>query len=159
MPVVVNVRGLRAPVRGTALRRTAERLLCSVQEQSSELGVELVGDGRMRRLNRTYRNIDRSTDVLAFPMREARGPSSPILGDVVISLPAARRQAKEKGHSIDEEVAILLIHGILHLCGYDHECDEREALRMARRERAILAKLRPVPRLVAPMTDRARRNP
>lgn len=148
MPVFVRVRGLRIPIRGTALRRMAERILCALREQSSELGVELVGDGFMQRLNRTYRKMDRPTDVLAFSMREAPGPMSPVLGDVVISLHTARRQAKEGGHSIDEELAILLIHGILHLCGYDHERNAREAVRMWRKERALFETLRPIPRLV-----------
>jgi len=76
-------------------------------------------------------------------MREAARPQvsrlmPDMLGDVVISIPTARRQAKEARRSLDEELACLLVHGILHLCGYDHERSEKEARRMHRRERMIL---------------------
>ena len=100
----------------------------------------------MRRLNRRYRRKDRTTDVLAFPMRKApsrvaRHASSvtrDLLGDVVISLPQAARQAKEAGHPLERELAALVTHGVLHLLGYDHERNQREAQRMQRKERAIL---------------------
>jgi rRNA maturation RNase YbeY len=122
-----------------------------------------VGDQRMRGLNRRYRGKDRTTDVLGFAMREAFMPhgstNSPsrvqsrdasrltpdMLGDVVISVPTAWRQAKEAGRSLDEELAWLLVHGILHLCGYDHERSEKEARRMHRRERMILQSIARLP--------------
>jgi probable rRNA maturation factor len=84
------------------------------------VSVLLVGDRAIRRLNRAYLNRDRPTDVLAFP--QGGSPPSPqphLLGDVVISVDAAARQAKAHDHSLDRELAILLIHGILHLLGYD----------------------------------------
>ncbi len=147
------------------LERSARAILADVGETSAELGILFVGDQRMRGLNRRYRGKDRTTDVLAFAMRDvhagerqgARGkgprmkrkillspaahlmPDMPdMLGDVVISIPTARRQAKEARRSLDEELACLLVHGILHLCGYDHERGEKEARRMQRRERMIL---------------------
>ncbi len=109
----------------------------------------------MRVLNRRYRKKDRPTDVLAFPQLERRSaktsrlrtpqalsggkPGAPsLLGDVVISLPTAKRQAAEHGHGLREEVTRLLIHGVLHLLGYDHERSEREAALMARKEKTIL---------------------
>ena len=97
----------------------------------------------MRGLNRRYRKKDRTTDVLAFPMREGEtGFCSTMLGDVVISIPTARRQALEAGHSLNDEVAALLVHGILHLCGYDHErSGEEEARRMEAREKELFALL------------------
>ncbi|MBM4126629.1 MAG: rRNA maturation RNase YbeY [Nitrospira sp.] len=155
-----------------SLVRAAESILTSVGESQSELSLELVGDRRMRRLNRMYRKKDRTTDVLAFPMRDihagvrqgARGkrprvkrkmlPSRAahlvpdMLGDVVISVPTARRQAHASGRSLGDELAALLVHGVLHLCGYDHERSAREAVRMRRRETAIVNMLNPVPRLV-----------
>jgi rRNA maturation RNase YbeY len=114
----------------------------------------------MRRLNREYRKNDQPTDVLAFPIREVvmpRGvrPISQMLGDVVISLPTAIRQAKASGRSIDDELAMLLVHGALHLCGYNHERNPREAARMWRRQRAVLHLISPVPRMV---TVRGRRQ-
>ena len=132
--------------------------MTSVGESQSELSLELVGDRRMRRLNRMYRKKDRTTDVLAFPMRESHNPCPMLLGDVVISVPTARRQAKESGRSLGDELAALLVHGVLHLCGYDHERSAGEAVRMRRRETAIVKKLNPVPRLVTRRASRRARR-
>ena len=120
------------------LARLARAILSDVGEASAELGITFVGDHRMRGLNRRYRGKDRTTDVLAFPMRGVPHSSSHLLGDVVIAVPTAARQAKQGHRSLDEELTVLLIHGILHLCGYDHERSETEARRMHRRERMIL---------------------
>jgi probable rRNA maturation factor len=147
MAVYVSVRLTRVAVRQALFKCLAERLLAAVGEAKSELSIDLVGDGRMRRLNREYRKKDRTTDVLAFAMRESAGPVSMLLGDVVISIPTAQRQAKEGGRSLSEEIAWLLVHGVLHLCGYDHERSDAEARRMKRREQAILKVLRPIPTL------------
>lgn len=136
----------------------ATQVLSAVGESESELSIELVGDRRMRRLNHAYRHKDRSTDVLAFAMRECKSPNTALLGDVVISVPTAQRQASEVGRSLDEELAVLLIHGVLHLCGYDHERSEQEAARMQRRERAILKLVRPLPRLMS-RTGHTKRKP
>ena len=137
----------------TRLERSARAILADVGESSAELGILFVGDRRMRGLNRRYRGKDRTTDVLAFAMREAVRPQASrltpdILGDVVISVATAWRQAKEAGRSLDEELACLLVHGILHLCGYDHERGEKEARRMHRRERMILRALARLPKRV-----------
>lgn len=119
-----------------------------LDEAETEVCVALVGDARMRRLNRTYRNKDRTTDVLAFAYREVESGVAPLLGDVVISIPAARRQAKACSHSLDEEVLRLLIHGVLHLAGYDHERSRRQARRMQRKETELFETLTPLPSLV-----------
>lgn len=148
MAVYLRVRRMRLAVRQPAWRRVASQVLQAAGEASSELSIELIGDGRMRRLNREYRGKDRTTDVLAFAMRESGSPDGTLLGDVVISVPTASRQAKEHGRALDEELAWLLVHGVLHLCGYDHEQSEQEARRMRRREQQILRQLRPIPRLV-----------
>ncbi|MEQ1792538.1 MAG: rRNA maturation RNase YbeY, partial [Nitrospiraceae bacterium] len=128
------------------LDRQARAILSDVGEASAELGILFVGDQRMRSLNRQYRGKDRTTDVLAFAMREAPHSSSSVLGDVVIAVPTAVRQAKEGQRSLDEELTVLLVHGILHLCGYDHERSEKEARRMQRRERMILRSLARLPK-------------
>jgi rRNA maturation RNase YbeY len=125
----------------TRLERSARAILTDVGETSAELGILFVGDQRMRGLNRKYRGKDRTTDVLAFAMREAPHSSAGLLGDVVIAVPTAIRQAKQGQRSLDEELTVLLVHGILHLCGYDHERGEKEARRMHRRERMILRAL------------------
>jgi rRNA maturation RNase YbeY len=132
------------------LERLARAILSDVGETSAELGIMLVGDQRMRGLNRRYRGKDRTTDVLAFAMRKAftlhaLRLTPDMLGDVVISVPTAWRQAKEARRSLDEELACLLVHGILHLCGYDHARSEREARRMHRRERMILRSIARLP--------------
>jgi probable rRNA maturation factor len=98
----------------------------------------------MRSLNRRYRGRDETTDVLSFALREGQFPGiqPDCLGDIVISVPQAARQAKEAGHSLSMEIEFLLIHGILHLLGYDHERGKREADRMKKRERLLLKRLR-----------------
>ncbi|MBI4000566.1 MAG: rRNA maturation RNase YbeY [Nitrospira defluvii] len=131
-----------------ALKKLAGHILQSVGEAEALLSLEIVGDGRMRRLNRTFRHRDKTTDVLAFATREGPGPPSRLLGDVVISLPQSIRQAREHQQGLDHELVVLLIHGVLHLCGYDHERGEGEARRMVRRERAVLRGIGPIPRLL-----------
>ncbi len=153
MAVYLRVSLVRYTVRRPSFIRLAQRILMAVGEAKSELSLELIGDARIRRLNRKYRKQDRITDVLAFSIREAimpqgKGPAANMLGDVVISLPTAIRQAREVGRSIDVELATLLVHGVLHLCGYDHERGPREAARMSRREQKVLQVISPVPRLI-----------
>ena len=153
MPVHMQSQVRRFTFNQAHLKRSVRAILADVGEPSAELGILFVGDQRMQGLNRRYRGKDRTTDVLAFAMREARMPSAichmpDMLGDVVISAPTAWRQAREAGQSFDEEIVRLLVHGILHLCGYDHERSEKEARRMHRRERMILRALSRLPKRV-----------
>lgn len=117
----------------------ARRLLSALDETESELTVSLVDDAEMRRLNRDYRGKDRPTDVLAFAMREGVrvAGDEPVLGDVVISLDSAACQARRHGLSVADEVRTLLIHGVLHLLGYDHERSPAAARRMKAMERRL----------------------
>jgi rRNA maturation RNase YbeY len=147
MPVIVTSRFNRTPIKRAVWERLGQDILHLVRKPYAELGVLLVGDRRMRRLNKQYRRRDKSTDVLAFSLQEGPGPRTALLGDVVISLPMAWRQAKESNHSLDRELTVLLVHGILHLCGYDHERGVEEAWRMQRRECAILRQV-PIRKLV-----------
>lgn len=103
-------------------RSQALRLLRAIGSEEAELSVLLTGDAEIRRLNRTYRGVDAPTDVLSFPQGEVSVPPgiAPLLGDVVISLERAAAQAAEGGWLLQEEVLRLLIHGVLHLVGYDH---------------------------------------
>ena len=158
MSVYLRVRLKRIAARQAPLVRAAESILEAIGESQAELSLELVGDGRMRRLNRLYRRKDRTTDVLAFPMRESPNPCPSLLGDVVISVPTAARQAREGGRSLDDEIIVLLVHGILHLCGYDHERSDAEAVRMRRRERAVLKAIGPAPRLIVRPTESKKRR-
>jgi probable rRNA maturation factor len=148
MPVVVGMRLTSWHLRIASLKRVTIQVLQAVGEAQALLRLEIVGDGRMRRLNRTFRHRDNTTDVLAFATREGPGPSSLLLGDIVISLPQAIRQAREHEQDVDHELVMLLIHGVLHLCGYDHERGAREARRMARRERALLHRIGAIPQLL-----------
>lgn len=95
---------------------------------AASVSVLLCGDARMRTLNRTWRSKDVPTDVLSFPSGEAG-----FLGDLVVDVPYAGRQARRLGHSREREVKVLLAHGLLHLLGYDHETDDGEMLALQRR--------------------------
>lgn len=148
MPVIVGMRLRRRRLSLEHLTKLAGRILQSVGEPEALLSLEIVGDVRMRRLNRLFRQRDTTTDVLAFATREGPGPPSALLGDVVISLPQALRQSRRHQRGVDYELVVLLIHGILHLCGYDHERSEQEAGRMSRRERAVLRAVGRIPRLL-----------
>ncbi len=117
----------------------------------AEVGLTITGQVKIRKLNREYRGIDRPTDVLSFALQENRGrvrkfalPPDGItrLGDVVISFPQAAAQAAERGHSTERELALLLIHGILHLLGYDH-IKKNDATVMESKEASLLDKLFP----------------
>jgi len=94
--------------------------------EAVEVGVLVTDDAGIRNLNRDYRGIDAPTDVLAFAMREGvdAGLNPDMLGDVVISLETARRQAGERGHGVADELGLLAVHAALHLLGYDHQEDE-----------------------------------
>ncbi|HRC86119.1 MAG TPA: rRNA maturation RNase YbeY [Thermoanaerobaculia bacterium] len=110
------------------LRPWIELLSSELAPGSSSFVVRFVSDREMRQLNRLYRNKDKTTDVLSFPGGATEEGHH--LGDVVISVPVARRQALEAGHGIEQELRTLILHGMLHCLGHDHETDngEMEAL-------------------------------
>ena len=131
-------RGRHAPALAARLARHARRILRGLGLDGAELSVVLVADREMRTLNRRWRGRDRPTDVLSFAQREGRGGAPDgLLGDVVISVDTARRQARQRGETLGREADRLLIHGLLHLLGYDHERSAAEARRMQRRERTL----------------------
>ena len=109
----------------------------SAAKLRGQVTVLLTTDTAIRRLNRQFRGKNKATDVLSFPAN-APGPLK-IAGDLAISIPTALRQAGERGHSLTIEIKVLMLHGLLHLAGYDHETDKGE---MARREQKLRAKLR-----------------
>lgn len=138
------------------LRDVAKRALRFLREEGSELSVALVDDPEIQRLNARHRRKDRPTDVLAFAQREGEGVlETSLLGDVVISLPTAARQAAKRDASLEDELRVLLVHGILHLLGYDHERSPAEARRMFRKSRQVLSALkRREPRRAVPADPR-----
>ena len=109
--------------------------LAAIGKDESSATIAFVSDNRMRELNRQFRGIDKATDVLSFP---ADGPDEANLGDIAISAETAATQAKENGLSFDEEIAQLILHGLLHLSGYDHETDNGEMNRLELRLRRNL---------------------
>jgi len=134
-----------------ALEQTVIEVLTKAAEvleldPATEVSVVFVDDAHIQELNRDYRGKDTPTDVLSFALNEGDeleimgAPDEYMLGDIVISLETAQRQAEEFGHSVQREVAYLAVHGMLHLIGYDHETEE-ERQEMRRQEEQILAML------------------
>jgi rRNA maturation RNase YbeY len=125
------------------LEKSAEQLLATLARPEAELSILLVDDVHIESLNATYRNKPRPTDVLSFAMQEGDfGSVNPdLLGDVVISLDTAERQAREAGWDLRYELLRLLIHGVLHLLGYDHSEEYAETEAMYQKEQELFKKL------------------
>ena len=113
----------------------------------AEVSVTIVDDEQIHKLNKQYRNIDRSTDVLSFPMGENgvydinHDTGAKILGDIVISIEHAYEQAEKYGHSLQREIGYLTVHSMLHLLGYDHEDGGIQAVHMREKEEAVLTQM------------------
>jgi rRNA maturation RNase YbeY len=122
-------------VDGSRLRRFVGRLCTALPPaQADRLGICLVSDRAMREANLKHRAKDATTDVLSFPAGSGPDPEGGHhLGDILISVPQAARQARAAGHALDRELRVLLLHGYLHLLGYDHETDGGRMLRLQRR--------------------------
>lgn len=124
-------------------------MLVAVQSTDKEWSIVLTGDDQIQNLNRIYRKKNRPTDVLAFAQREGDGgdPEGRLLGDVIVSIPTARRQAAAARRPLEAELTMLLAHGLLHLLGWDHatEAEDRKMRRETRRlcAAATRAKARP----------------
>ena len=114
----------------------ATKALAAIGKGESSATVAFVSDKKIRELNRQFRGIDKATDVLSFP---SDGPDESDLGDIAVSIDTAAAQAKENGLKLDEEIAQLILHGLLHLSGYDHETDNGEMNRLELRLRKKLA--------------------
>jgi probable rRNA maturation factor len=112
-----------------SLRPWVAAVVTALAPGAESLGVRFVSDREMRRVNRRFRGKDETTDVLTFPGGDGH------LGDLLVSVPTARRQAAAAGHGAARELRTLLLHGVLHCLGYDHEADEGEMDRLERRLR------------------------
>lgn len=143
MPVQISRRGKARGRKTTGLAKTARAILSSLDLTDAELSILLTGDGEIHDLNLRYRGKDKPTDVLSFPQddEEPVEGSPRILGDVVISVETTDRQAAEKGHTFERELTILLIHGVLHLIGYDHERGRKDGIVMRAMEKRLLKEL------------------
>jgi len=128
----------KVPVSTEFIRRVVARAMRELGcEGDVEVSVALVDDAYIRELNREYRGVHHPTDVLGFPLEEEVETPIRMLGDIVISVERAREQARQYNHSLRRELALLAIHGLLHLLGYEDETDEGAAM-MWRRQKALL---------------------
>lgn len=143
MQWTVRSRVRRYRVKAPRVTRLAAAIGRLAEVTRAEVGIEFCGRDRIRTLNRVYRRKDRATDVLSFSIlhpRETHGHRTAV-GDVVVCLDLAERQARALGHSLDREVAFLLTHGVLHLLGYDHVRARDHEVMFARQD-WILARLK-----------------
>jgi probable rRNA maturation factor len=144
MAVVIQNRQRIARVDIPSLRRATRTILKHLGRPKDEISIMLVDDREIRNMNRIYLKRDRPTNVIAFPMQE--GPFSDlhpqVLGDVVISIETAARDAEKEGMALEDEILYLLIHGILHLLGYDHEGSAARSRSMDLKQRKIFLALR-----------------
>jgi len=121
------------PIEEEILKKVAERILEGENKRNADLSIALVGPGRIRKLNKKYRGKNRVTDVLSFPDNG--------LGEIVICLREVKKNAKKFGSSFKKELSTCLIHGILHLLGYDHEKSVEEVKKMRDREEYYLSQV------------------
>lgn len=119
-----------------ALRADARALLRSCDLADAELSLVLCSDAHIAALNAQWRGKEGPTDVLSFPQDD-----EVVLGDLVLSVPTAQRQAEERGYTLQDELRVLLVHGLLHLLGYDHELGPAEHQEMAEAEARVLGRL------------------
>ena len=120
-------------------RTFSEKALNAIRKESFDATIAFVSDRQIKELNRRFRGIDKATDVLSFPAGEAEpATSSANLGDIAISLERAMTQARDNRMTFENEIAQLILHGLLHLCGYDHETDDGQMNRLELRLRRKL---------------------
>ena len=153
MPVLLRSEVKHPPVTLAWLKKTATVLLRHADKKHCELSILLVDDSRMTELNATYRGISRPTNVLSFPMDD--DPSSParqLLGDIVISADTAAREALDSNRTLEDHLCALLVHGLVHLLGYDHERGEDDAAMMTAMEKELLLKLNEA-KVLAPLAE------
>ncbi len=141
MPVELVRRAAGRKISSRRLKLVALALLQLAKREEAELSLALVGNAEMQKLNARYRHKDYPTDVLSFPAAKNLPRETPLLGDVIISVDKAAEQAKEQQRTLDQEIATLLIHGIVHLLGYDHERSAKDARIMTRMEKKMARQL------------------
>jgi probable rRNA maturation factor len=155
-------RGPYAGLPRAEVRRRIGEMIELLQLQNSEVSFVLTDDKRVHQLNKIYRNIDRTTDVLAFALQEGefRELAGAALGDVIVSVPTARKQALERGAALIDEVTMLLAHGLLHLLGWDHDTPAKDRRMRAETDRLCAGlRPRPVPESVSTGLSTSRTRP
>lgn len=141
--IEIFYKGQRYAINNKKISYISQKILRQLGYDCFDLSVGFVNIKRIRQLNKDFRDIDEPTDILAFPFRELDDPAgnhSGLLGEVVICLAVARRNAVGIGQGLDREVCFLLVHGILHLVGFDHQTTV-EANHMFRKQRRIMASI------------------
>ena len=125
------------------IRKEVRKILAELAVPDAELSILFVGDEQIRDLNRRYLHRDKATNILAFPMQEGEfsGLHPSLLGDLVISVEAAKRQSNRFGLNQMGMITLLIIHGILHLRGYEHERSRKQAQEMALKQKELLRKV------------------
>jgi probable rRNA maturation factor len=162
MPVLITRQAPASPALPVAaLKRSAQRMLDELKISNAELSILLCDDAQIQTLNFTHRGKNSPTDVLSFPLMDPEDEQlstldGGALGDVVISLDTAQRQAAHRGQDLMQEVEFLLAHGLLHLLGYDHETDQEEAEMDAATRKLVAALER---RTAKPKTTTRRTSP
>jgi len=141
MPVDLVRRAAGKKISSRWLKQVALVLLRLAKREDAELSLALIGNAEMQQLNARYRHKDYPTDVLSFPAASNLPTDTPLLGDVIISIDKAAEQAKEQRRTLDQEIVTLLIHGIVHLLGYDHERSAKDARIMTRMEKKMARQL------------------
>jgi len=130
--ISINKRGYRV---NFAWLKDFSQLICRRYKISQEISVAILSPAEIKKLNKIYRQKNKVTDVLSFNLEDEK-----ILGEIIICLAQAKKQAQEKNISLQSELKLLLAHGTLHLLGYDHEISEREARRQEKEEQLLLSK-------------------
>ncbi|MDH5459090.1 MAG: rRNA maturation RNase YbeY [Nitrospinota bacterium] len=145
MEILIQNNQDQHPVDAVQFESQIGQILEKLEETDCELSLLLTDDVEIQELNRTYRDLDKATDVLSFPQDEdaVNETGDTLLGDVVISVETAARQAEEHHLSFNEELILLTIHGILHLLGYDHERSPQEARIMQDKTQVVFETLFP----------------
>ena len=144
MEVLIDNRQSSCEIPLKKIRRTVEVILGALDCPDGEISILIVDDPKIEKLNRKYLNRPGPTNVIAFPMREGEFShlSPQLLGDVVISTDTAAKEAQNSGMSMEQRFKQLLVHGILHLFGYDHETSDQDARKMEKKSQELLELIR-----------------
>ena len=144
MEILIDNRQTTHPIPLKTIEENAKVILNALALHERELSLSFVDDAEIQEINRDYRGKDAPTNVLSFAMDDGDSSFvSPLLGDVIISCDTAAREAEERQVTLDQRYSQLLVHGVLHLAGYDHEQGEEEERIMAEKSRELLALIEP----------------
>lgn len=144
MPIFIRNEQINVNIETTKVRRSLNRILSLLGQRDKEVSILFVDDSMIKEINKKYLGRNKSTNVISFAMSEGDDKycNQTLLGDIVISADTALRDSKKERFPFLDEIDFLLIHGILHLLGYDHELNEKEAFKMKKKEQDIFFKIK-----------------